>query len=88
MKLTRMEIARAVLRLQRETVAPVEQLAPWCHLSAKTLERYIIQGKRGVHLDGCKDHATGIWMSSVEAIERFLAAVEKNESPTPPQPAA
>lgn len=62
-----------MLRLAKEIVVPVADLVLAARVSAKSLERWIVQGKRGRWLDGFRDGGTGEWMSSAEALERFRA---------------
>jgi hypothetical protein len=70
-KRSRLEIARAVLRLAGEPLVPVERLRERTTASTRALVRWITGGRGGVFLDGC--HRPGVgWVSSFAALERFF----------------
>jgi hypothetical protein len=77
----RREIARAVARLNAEDLEPAGDLAAFLALPPSRVVRWVIQGERGVFLDGV--HRPGVgWLSSVPACVRFcrqLAARDEGE---------
>lgn len=81
-------IARAVHRLNRERLIPVHVIAAELGLVSQVLQRWIVNGRRGVFLDGLK--RDGTWMTSREAFERFEewsdSATASTESVTTQQP--
>lgn len=68
----RIERARAVLRLVRDRdLVPLADLVGHANASERSLIRWIIEGRKGVYLDGL--HRPGVgWMSSRAAVARFL----------------
>lgn len=66
------KIARS--RLNAEVLVTADELAPQVNYSARTIERYISRGCRGVHLDGFYRPDVG-WLTSRPAWERFTAAL-------------
>jgi hypothetical protein len=76
----RADVVRACARLAAEETEPLLDLAPLAGASPKTLERWIVQGKRGVHLDGKRDPRRG-WVSSRPALKRFLAHFASGQDP-------
>jgi hypothetical protein len=85
-KRSRLEIARAVLRLAGEELLPVERLRDRAGAGTRALIRWITAGRGGVFLDGCHKRGVG-WVSSVAALERFLAACRAAPSGSEPAPA-
>ena len=72
---SRLEIARAILRLSKEQLITVEELAAKIDAYPRTILRWITQGKGGVHLDGF--HRPGIgWLTSETALERFQNEIQ------------
>lgn len=72
MKRSRLEIARAVLRLSTEPLVPVERFRERTTADTHSVIRWITRGRGGVFLDGL--HRPGVgWMSSFAALERFFA---------------
>lgn len=77
----REEITRAVHRLQAEAAEQltVADLARLSGASPSKLTRWIIQGDRGLALDGVKVPGRG-WCSTAAAVARFLAELAWRES--------
>jgi hypothetical protein len=73
-KRSRLEIARAVLRLSGEQLIPIERLCEQAMASTRSIIRWIVEGRGGVHLDGYHKDGVG-WVSSVAALERFFKEV-------------
>lgn len=90
-KRSRASIAEAVRRVAAECFVPVELIdTPFAwhpgrpeHLvPARTLQRWIVSGCRGVYLDGF--HRPGLgWVTSPAALERFRAALAAATAPAP-----
>jgi hypothetical protein len=83
-KRSRLEITRAALRLDGETLVPIECLREKTTASSRALIRWITAGRAGVFLDGI--HKPGIgWVSSFAALERFfremIASARESDDP-------
>lgn len=83
MKRDRRDIARAVRRVTREPLLSVAVLAAELGIDERSLVRWIILGRRGVHLDAVSRPGEG-WLTSREAIKRFQDASDPNPAPDPP----
>jgi hypothetical protein len=71
-KRERVEICRAVIRLDADgEKVPVADLADAAQAAPMTLQRWIVEGKRGVFLDGVHDPVRRCWCSSHAALRRF-----------------
>lgn len=78
------DIAGAIARLQNEELFPVRTLADEVGVCFRTMERWIFAGKTGIWLDGLKRQ--DVWMSSREAVQRFLEVIEgRRLSELPPE---
>lgn len=69
----RLEIARAVQRLATEELVSIAELAAEQGVSEPSMRRWAIEGRRGEFLDAVHRPGRG-WLSSREAVQRFLAA--------------
>src|SRR5262249_31741064 len=88
-KLSALERARACQRLAADGPAvPLYLLTGMAGVSIETLVRWIVQGRAGLHLDGYRDPVSGKWMSTSEALRRFLVASTSTARPSEPEPAA
>ena len=72
---TRDNIAAAIARLKGEERVPSTTLATEVGVYYRVLERWNFAGKGGVWLDGYKRKDIG-WVSSREAVQRFLEVIE------------
>lgn len=77
------ERVRARARLGSETILTADELAPLVGRPARSIERYISRGCRGIHLDGYYRPDVG-WLTSLAAWERFQALVDALGPPPPP----
>jgi len=82
-KRDRASIVAAVRRVKLETLLTLDDLAKLVSrtipelragVGPLSLKRWILEGKRGVYLDGIHTPGEG-WKSSVEAVRRFVADV-------------
>lgn len=67
------EAARRVLT---EDPRPLAEFRTATGVTVETLRSWIIDGRGGVHLDGCRDDRHG-WMTSLAAVGRFLRAKQQ-----------
>jgi transposase-like protein len=72
-RLAKAEQAAAARRVLAEGEVSVHELAKRIGVTGQSLQRWIVEGRAGVHLDGFHRPGTG-WMTSEEAVKRFLAA--------------
>ncbi len=80
-KQERIEIARAVLRLQADgEQTPIHELVDQAGASVRAMERWIVEGKGGKHLDAVHDPRRG-WLSSRAAVERFKRKIAARAKP-------
>lgn len=71
-RLSRLEVARAAIRLGTEQELTLLQACNILGAPPPVVIRWIVQGKSGRHLDGVLDPEKG-WLTSREACARFLA---------------
>ena len=81
-KRSRLSIAQAVHRLSREQLLPLCELKDLAQVSELTLRRWAVQGRSGRYLDALHRPGKG-WLSSKEAVLRFIAEVRLTELMTP-----
>lgn len=79
-KQTPLQRAEAVLRLAKEDCRPIQQFTALAGCSKESLVRYCTQGKRGIFLDAVLDRPTRTWLTSAQAVARFLVAVAEREA--------
>lgn len=69
---TKKQRTEATKRLEADGVAvKIDDLAAVASISRNALTRWVMEGKRGVHLDGYRDEQTGDLFTSYEALVRF-----------------
>ncbi|VTR93288.1 unnamed protein product [Gemmata massiliana] len=72
-KRSRIEIGRAILRLAADgELRPLADLSGAAGAPPVVMLRWVIEGRRGVHLDGVKRR--GEWWTTPAAVARFLKA--------------
>jgi hypothetical protein len=73
------DLAAAVKRVQTEGPVPLHDLTTLAGASVTTIQRWIISGRHGVRLDGLRHRDGSGWLSSSQAVVRFLAEVARTE---------
>lgn len=78
MRFSKQQLRAQHARVTAEGPLPFADLAPLAGVSATSLIRWATRGKpvdgSRVHLDAIYDRKLGVWYSSLDAVERFLAA--------------
>lgn len=72
--------AEAILRLSAEDCRPIEDFTSLAGVSKETLLRWAIEGTHGLHLDALRDRATGTFLTSAQAVARFVVALAERRA--------